>query len=276
MDYLKIYYSIINKAKNDAHNRSDCYVERHHIIPKCMGGTNDIKNIVALTAREHFICHWLLWKAYRNIDKSIASKLGFAFVSFQRKSKWHKRDKLTSFEYEAINIANVESGRYSNKGEKNPMYCKPCYYNMTEEEKTRWRNNVRKHTIGENNPFYGKHHSEETKRILSEKLKGNNNWEKVSDEVKQRFYDMIHAPKSEEHRKKIGRKGYVNIRNIHTNECIRVHKSDPRVTNGDWIFQNKGITLKKTHTCPHCGILTDKAHYNRWHGDNCKQNPNKK
>jgi hypothetical protein len=40
------------------------YVERHHILPKALGGSDDSSNIVALTAREHFIAHFLLAKMY--------------------------------------------------------------------------------------------------------------------------------------------------------------------------------------------------------------------
>ena len=36
------------------------YKERHHIIPKCIGGTNDEDNLIDLYAREHFIAHKLL------------------------------------------------------------------------------------------------------------------------------------------------------------------------------------------------------------------------
>ena len=38
------------------------YVEKHHIIPKSMGGNNSNENIAILTAREHFVCHLLLTK----------------------------------------------------------------------------------------------------------------------------------------------------------------------------------------------------------------------
>lgn len=36
--------------------------ENHHIIPKSMGGTDDKKNIVKLTSKEHYICHLCLTK----------------------------------------------------------------------------------------------------------------------------------------------------------------------------------------------------------------------
>ena len=38
------------------------YVEKHHIIPKSLGGNNRKENLVNLSAREHFICHRLLVK----------------------------------------------------------------------------------------------------------------------------------------------------------------------------------------------------------------------
>ena len=276
MDYLKVYNSIIENAKLDAPNRVGVIVERHHIVPKCIGGTNDPSNIVALTPREHFICHWLLWKGYKHLHNSQSVKLGYAFISFQRKAKHLNRSFITSNEYESIRVANVECGAFANSGKNNPMYGKPCFYKMTEDEKNRWKENIGKSVRGEKNPFYGKHHTEETKKKLSEIQTGNHNWDKMSEEAKQRFYDMAKRPKSEEHRKKIGRKNMINLRNIHTNERIRVYKDDPIVQSEDWVPQNKGITLKKTHTCPYCGIITDKAHYNRWHGENCKKNPNKK
>lgn len=42
------------------------YVEKHHIIPRCLGGTNDATNIAVLTPEEHFLAHQLLVKIYPN------------------------------------------------------------------------------------------------------------------------------------------------------------------------------------------------------------------
>jgi hypothetical protein len=65
MNYKKIYEQIIEKAKADIRKKSiEIYYESHHIIPKCMGGTNEHSNLVLLTGREHFICHWLLARLY--------------------------------------------------------------------------------------------------------------------------------------------------------------------------------------------------------------------
>lgn len=61
MDYNKIYNEIILKARD---RKLEGYREKHHIIPKCMGGSDDKENIVILTAKEHYLCHRLLVEMY--------------------------------------------------------------------------------------------------------------------------------------------------------------------------------------------------------------------
>jgi len=61
MDYKKIYDSLIERGKSRV---LDCYTERHHIVPKCLGGSNDANNLVDLTPEEHYVAHQLLVKIY--------------------------------------------------------------------------------------------------------------------------------------------------------------------------------------------------------------------
>ena len=61
MKYLNIYNNLINRARNRI---LETYTEKHHIVPKCFGGTNNKINIVHLTAREHYLAHQLLVKIY--------------------------------------------------------------------------------------------------------------------------------------------------------------------------------------------------------------------
>ena len=61
MNYELQYEKLINRAKD---RKINGYTERHHIIPKCMNGTDEKDNLVDLTAREHFIAHLLLLKIY--------------------------------------------------------------------------------------------------------------------------------------------------------------------------------------------------------------------
>ena len=61
MNYHRIYNDLIIKRQAI----EPCgYVEKHHIVPKSLGGSNDASNLVKLTAREHFIAHLLLSKMY--------------------------------------------------------------------------------------------------------------------------------------------------------------------------------------------------------------------
>jgi hypothetical protein len=57
--YTSWYYSIISKAQD---RTIEDYTEKHHIVPRTLGGSNNKNNIVVLTAREHFVCHLLLTK----------------------------------------------------------------------------------------------------------------------------------------------------------------------------------------------------------------------
>lgn len=61
MDYKKIYDNLIFKGKN---REVTGYFEHHHIIPKCLGGTDDKENIVKLSPEEHYVAHQLLVKIY--------------------------------------------------------------------------------------------------------------------------------------------------------------------------------------------------------------------
>jgi len=69
MNYDRIYYAIINRALQQEsigqrYKNNGTYYENHHIIPRSLGGSDDINNLVLLTAKEHYICHWLLVKRY--------------------------------------------------------------------------------------------------------------------------------------------------------------------------------------------------------------------
>lgn len=66
MNYQKIYNDLISRAQ--AREPLSEYKETHHIIPRCMGGSDDKENLVELTGREHFIAHWLLCKIYDTQD----------------------------------------------------------------------------------------------------------------------------------------------------------------------------------------------------------------
>lgn len=85
--YTKWYNSIVEFARSRA-IPTEAYVEKHHIIPRSLGGTNSRKNIVTLTAKEHFICHLLLTKM---VESNYQRKMIYAFTNMSRSSGTQQR-----------------------------------------------------------------------------------------------------------------------------------------------------------------------------------------
>lgn len=151
----------------------DEYHERHHIIPRCIGGTNDEENLIDLFAKEHFEAHRLLALENPNNSKLIYAWYMISYVE----SSNQERYKLNAEEYEEIKKNYSQMLSEQMNGENNYFYGVHMYgennafYGKThsEENKKKMSDIKKIQYIGEGNPFYGKHHSEETKAILREK-----------------------------------------------------------------------------------------------------------
>lgn len=105
--YTNWYYAIINRSRiNEMHD----YTEKHHIIPKSLGGDNTEKNLVNLTAREHFICHWLLTKMTSDTARK---KMIYALRMMRAQNQNLKRynTKITARVYEKIKEENAKDAR---------------------------------------------------------------------------------------------------------------------------------------------------------------------
>jgi hypothetical protein len=68
MNYPQIYNKLIDRART---RKLKCYVEKHHIIPECMGGLDTSENLVELTPEEHYLAHQLLIRVYPNDDRMV-------------------------------------------------------------------------------------------------------------------------------------------------------------------------------------------------------------
>ena len=168
MDYQKIYNNLMStrlllKQQRYADKKLGLYFEGHHILPKAKGGTGtsskglNNSNIVLLTAREHFLAHWLLWRIHG--DRSSA----LAFHKMMSTNKNQNRIK-SSRGYEEARLAFSET----NKGNQ---YGKGQIKIVSEEQKKRQSELMKGRYTGEKNPFYGKTHGKTTKHLLSEKAK---------------------------------------------------------------------------------------------------------
>ena len=98
--YTRWYYNIIDRAQTRLLN---CYTERHHIIPKSLGGSNEFSNLVSLTAREHFVCHILLTKMVTGIQRQKMVHAWWAMATLKKDCQ--DRHRLNSFQYESVRRA---------------------------------------------------------------------------------------------------------------------------------------------------------------------------
>ena len=173
MEYLKIYNNIIEKAKIRSLNG---YTEKHHITPKCLGGSNKKDNIVSLTAKEHYICHKLLCEIYPTEHKL---KYAFWRMCNVANNEFQDRNyKVSSRVYDRIKreIQTITSDRTKNYSEATRKLI-----GEKVSKKLKGRPSGRKgisnpeHSvwIKENNPMKGKTHTDEVKLLLSENSPNN-------------------------------------------------------------------------------------------------------
>lgn len=235
MNYKKLYDSLILDAQLNP--KADLYKENHHIIPTCLGGSNDTSNIVALTARQHFLAHWLLYKIHKT------SKLVHAWNNMCRISGNQENRKQNSHLFEYVKKARSKKLSEEMKGNR--------FFGASEDDiKLAITKAISTRTeVYKNDPI----RYEEAKRKqaigVSKAMKG--------------------VPKSKESNEKRSRKGLIMLKNIHTGEYIRVSKSHSY--GPDWV--NPYVAREKIFgECPHCQKSGEvNSTFKRWHFDNCKQ-----
>lgn len=130
------------------------YHETHHIIPRCLGGSDEKDNLIELTAQEHFIAHKMLKE--ENPDNVKLSQ-AFGAMAFPR-NPCEQRYQLTPEEYEEARIAVSKAFK--------AMY----------SDKTK-------------HPSYGTHLSEERKKAIGDRNRGNKYClgRKYSEETLEKF-----------------------------------------------------------------------------------------
>jgi len=172
--YLVKYNSIITKPSVSIRQKNDnCYYEKHHIIPRSLN--LEIPDVVLLTAREHFVCHWLLTKCTNS------SKLKFAFFAMcnQNKNGRQKRDynftsktyetaKINAFGSEFKNAASVRANHYAST--------------LSKEERSKKFGNH-----GNKNPMFGKTHSKEARDKIIKANTGRNHTQEFKNECSSRM-----------------------------------------------------------------------------------------
>jgi len=192
--YQTWYQNITDRARS---RTLEGYVERHHVIPRSLGGTDDANNLVSLTAREHFVCHWLLTKIYTGEARY---KMINAMYIMRAEGPYQKRyeSKITSRVYNTLReeyskyISNLNKGRVQPL-EENVKQKAAQTGRKRAPFSDEWRAKMSKSKQGENNNRYGVKITEDTRKKMREKALGRTQ----SAETIQKKADAVRGSKRE-------------------------------------------------------------------------------
>ncbi len=113
MDYAKHYNRLIDRARN--RTLSD-YSEGHHVVPKCLGGSDHPDNIVRLTGPEHYVAHLLLVKMHPG-----NSSLAYAAFRMTHSSEEHGSGRSKNKLYDWLR-RRISSEAKKRTGERNGSF----------------------------------------------------------------------------------------------------------------------------------------------------------
>lgn len=181
MNYQKIHDAIIERSRE---RTLSCYTEKHHIIPKCMGGGNEPNNIAVLTPEEHFLVHQLLVKIYPK-----NSKLAHACQAMSMTSNGRKVGaKLYGWLKRRIREAksgpnNYWFGKEMSKERKEKI----SKANKGKKHSEEYKRKKSEQTKGAKNPNFGKTHSREARQKISETQTGKKRTEEEKEQMRKRM-----------------------------------------------------------------------------------------
>jgi hypothetical protein len=126
------------------------YTEKHHIVPRCQGGSDDLTNIVQLTPEEHYLCHQLLVKIYPDDVKLLNAALFMTANGMGKRSNkiygWLKR-RYSEYMKGPNNPQKVNP----RKGERHHTFNRKIQFNFTIDG----RKTLSAKMQGDNNPCAG-------------------------------------------------------------------------------------------------------------------------
>jgi hypothetical protein len=252
MNYKKHYDLLIERSKNRV---LEGYVEKHHIIPKCLGGTDDKDNLAILTPEEHFLAHQLLIKlnpGHRGLVYAVQMMTNH-HTDARTNNKlfgWIRRRM-------ALAMSELTQTRLKEKGHPKGMLGK----RHTLEKKLQISASTKAAMIADRGvPVY------------TYNLDGT--FCKAYATLTDCANDLRTSPSNVKYTAN-GDFGHCKGKQIRYQLCEQI---DPYVrVNGKTYIrteEHKRYIGEKTRNnkavCSHCGMETTKANINRWHNDNCK------
>ena len=252
--YAKIYFSIIDRAKNSNRSKLEDYYEVHHIIPTCIRITEET---VLLTAREHYICHLLLPKMVE-VNTEVYWKLRYAISMFVRNPQGNER--LNSRQFEQVRKITAANSSHLNRGRKYK------HQNQSARKGMSWINDGKIETYGhfDNVPLgfergrlrFSKDHVKRMTVGLIEHNKSTEFREKQAARMRE-IMKKNNVSKREDVRRKISEsrigKSFIHVTRNRENRCVQAEQLDEFLIDG-WIRgryiksrRKKNSTNHETH-----------------------------
>lgn len=157
MNYQKIYNNLINRATRRI---SEGYVEKHHIVPRCLGGTDAKENIVNLYPEEHYLAHLLLCKLNKGNSRLLYATMNMTTGSMINNGKRNNK----AYGWLRRQYAESMSGD-NNPNRRNPNLQKEAAKKRVGQKRTE-ETKIRMSLAQKGRIF-----SEETKRKMAEAAK---------------------------------------------------------------------------------------------------------
>ena len=244
IEYIK---SLPERKKLKVSNQNYICYHKHHIIPRCFGGTNEKENIILLTCKEHIIAHILLCEKYHGEEKikmlcalmrlltgiKSINEINLEKIDIEKSAKLlEERQKNAG--YFNLGKPKSEETKQKMRKPKSEETKQKMRKAKSEEHKAHIAESQRKNgnfTLmakrGENY-FKGKHHTEECKKRMSEKQKEYH--KNMTEEQKQRQKEHMREISK---KSTLGRKCFVELA---TGKLVKrfEHPGEGFVTTKEW------------------------------------------
>lgn len=257
--YTKYYYNIIDRAKIRS---LKTYKENHHIIPKCffveqsatgwINGDPDNNNTVDITAREHFICHWLLTKMQPTAKQTAQMIYAFNMMSVSGHHQERYNTKISSRAYEKNRILLAETISKNNKG-------KTAWNKGYKETRPEVLENVKKAAL-KRAPL-----SPEARAQGLAKRRGQKRTIEQKENISKSLKGKPKGPMSDAQKEAISKGSLGKKKPASHGAAISATVAKQRA-------EGTHYTQIKIQ-CPHCPVKSAKHKYNAYHGDKCKHKP---
>lgn len=273
--YYKWYNSIIQAALSSP---NPAKFEIHHILPRCMGGTDDPANLVALSYQGHFVCHRLLAKC---VTEEWKHKMVYAAWR-QSKSPKYKGLRVTGRTYASLKMAL--SCAYT--GRKRAPFSEQAKLNMREAAKTRKQISYSTERIEHIRALGKAAKGKEISESHREKISVANRGKTLSTEHKEKISDSKRGVKRAEFSNewranmsssaKLRPPPSIETLQKQSESMIGKNKGKPGPNKGiarsDEVKEKIRLTKAAAPTvqCPHCGKTGKSGNMKRYHFNNCR------